>query len=160
MRFAFLIFAVLLAMIATIYGQPYVHDNSDFVVFTVFAGFLIGVITIIGDPTMIPDGSWRIAEARRDNIERRLLSHGYMFALYLVTIGLLLTGVLVQHALSASNPVRIWIERAYLFFGVFSFILSFALPSSLIKLQCARIDVEIERRRQRDRTQLGDREAS
>ena len=155
MRLAFIIFCLAAAGAAAAYGWPYVHNNSDFVtivvtVFAVFARFLIGVITIIGDPSMIPDGSWRIAESRRDSIEQRLLAHGYIFGLYLVTIGLLLVGILTQHALVDGNPVRKWIERFYLFFAVFSFLLSFSLPSSLIKLQKDRIEAEIERRRRRD----------
>jgi hypothetical protein len=99
---------------------------------------------------MIPDGSWRIAESRRDNIERRLRTHVWLFVTYLLTIGLLFAGVLVQGAFDEHHFVRVWIERLYLFFGVFSFLLSFALPISLMTLQRARVDAEIERRRARD----------
>jgi hypothetical protein len=88
-------------------------------VFTVFAGFLIAVITILGDPAMIPQGSWRKAEARRDSIERRLRTHVWLFFIYLITIGLLFTWIIVQAALDEHHCVRIWIERLYLFFGVF-----------------------------------------
>jgi hypothetical protein len=155
MRLVFIIFAAVIAAAVAWYGQPYVHHNADFVVivvtvFTVFAGFLIAIITILGDPSMIPDGSWRIAEARRDNIEKRLLTHVYFFILYLITIGFLFAGVLVQGAFEDHNVFRIWIERVYLFFGVFSFILSFALPIGLLKLQRVRVDAEIERRRQQE----------
>ncbi len=155
MRLVFISFCVVAAVAAAVYGQPFVHHNADLVVvivtvFTVFAGFLIAVITILGDPTMIPDGSWRIAEARRDNIERRLHTHVWLFVIYLITIGLLFTGVIVQAALDEHHIVRIWIERLYLFFGVFSFLLSFALPFSLMTLQRARVDAEIERRRARE----------
>jgi hypothetical protein len=153
MRLIFILFSAVLAAVAAWYGQPYVHHNSDFVVivvtvFTVFAGFLIAIITILGDPSMIPDGSWRIAEARRENIEKRLITHSYLFILYLITIGFLFAGVLVQSALAEHDVVRIWIERVYLFFGVFSFVLSFGLPISLMRLQRTRVDAEIERRRQ------------
>lgn len=155
MRLVFITLCAVAAVAAAAYGQPYVHHNADLVlvivtVFTVFAGFLIAVITILGDPTMIPDGSWRIAESRRDNIERRLRTHVWLFVLYLLTIGLLFVGVLVQGALDDHHQVRIWIERLYLFFGVFSFLLSFALPVSLMTLQRSRVDAEIERRRARD----------
>ena len=155
MRLIFIIFSAALAAVAAWYGQPYVHHNSDFVVivvtvFTVFAGFLIAIITILGDPSMIPDGSWRIAEARRENIEKRLLTHSYFFILYLITIGFLFAGVLVQAAFAEHDIVRIWIERAYLFFGVFSFVLSFGLPISLMRLQRTRVDAEIERRRRQE----------
>ena len=55
MRLTFIICSIGLAAIAAWYGQPYVHHNSDFVVivvtvFTVFAGFLIAIITILRRP--------------------------------------------------------------------------------------------------------------
>jgi hypothetical protein len=133
MRILFIAFAAALAAVAAYCGQPYVNHNADLVVviatvFSVFAGFLIAVLTIIGDPAMIPDGSWRIAEAKRQNIESRLITHVYLFVLYLVTIGLLFIAVLLQGALDQNDAIRVWIERCYLFFGVFSFVLSFALP--------------------------------
>jgi hypothetical protein len=42
---------------------------------------------------------------------------------------------------------KTWIERLYLFFGVLSFLLTLALPGALGKLQLARAEAEIERRR-------------
>jgi hypothetical protein len=42
---------------------------------------------------------------------------------------------------------KIWIERLYLFFGIASFLFTFALPNSLLKFQIGRIDSEIDRRR-------------
>jgi hypothetical protein len=153
MRAVFILLCAAAAAAAAYFGQPFVGHNSDLVVvlttvFAVFAGFLIAIITILGDPSLIPDGSWRIAEARRDNIERRLIWHSWLFVLYLLTIGLLFTGLLLEKAVSADwLHWREWIERAYLFFGVFSFLLSFALPWALMKLQRARVDAEIERRR-------------
>lgn len=165
MRIIFLIFCALLAVAAACFGQPFVGNNADLVVvivtvFTVFAGFLIAVITVLGDPALIPDGSWRIAEARRKNIERRLQVNVWLFIVYLITIGLLFAGVLVQKAFNEHAVIRIWIERLYLFFGVFSFLLSFALPISLMKLQRARVDAEIERRRAREGLENGADNAS
>jgi MFS family permease len=155
MRLIFVIVSAALAAVAAWFGQPYVHHNADFVVivvtvFAVFAGFLIAIITILGDPSMIPDGSWRIAESRRENIERRLITHVYFFILYLITIGFLFAGVIIQGAYAEHDAIRVWVERLYLFFGVFSFILSFALPVGLMRLQRARVDAEIERRRQQE----------
>ena len=43
------------------------NDNSDakttiVTVLTVLAGFMIAIITVLGDPASIPDGSWRMVE--------------------------------------------------------------------------------------------------
>jgi len=154
-RLIFILACAVIAAIATPFIQPFVCHNSELVliivtVFAVFAGFLVGVITIIGDPTLLPRGSWRLAELNRENVERRLVTHVSLFILYLLTIGLLFTGVVMQSALADANIVKIWIERLYVFFGVFSFLLTFGLPFVLMKVQRARVDAEIEQRRERE----------
>lgn len=141
--------------VAAYYGQPLMHDNSDAVlviitVMTVFAGFLVAIIAIIGDPSLIPDGSWRIAETRRDMIEARLIAHLWLFVWYLIAIGLLFVGVLLGKAPSVAIEWKIWIERAYLFFGTSSFLFTFGLPQALWRFQMARIEAEIQRRRKVD----------
>lgn len=150
MKLMYIIACAVIAAFAAYYAQPYVHD-SDIVliivtVFTVFAGFLIAIITILGDPSMIPEGSWRVVELRRVNIEKRLHTHVSLFMLYLITIGLLFVGVVLHKAVCDEYKIKA-IESLYLFFGVFSFLLSFGLPISLMKLQKARVDAETERRR-------------
>jgi hypothetical protein len=67
-----------------------------------------------------------------------------------LTIALLFIGVVAQKALANHEIIKIWIERLYLFFGVFSFLLTFGLPIALMRLQRTRVSAEIERRRARD----------
>lgn len=114
-----------------------------------FAGFLVAIITILGDPAMIPDGTWRTAEVRRENIEQKLTRHIWLFVFYLIAIGFLFVGALLNKAPDsvASVEWKIWIERLYLFFGIASFLFTFALPNALLKFQIGRIDAEIDRRR-------------
>lgn len=138
-------------------GEPYVHENPDAVliiitVTTVFAGFLVAIIAVLGDPALIPDGSWRAAEMRRDRVEKRLITHVWLFTFYLITIGLLFVGVLLNKTPNSVVTMtwKVWIERAYLFFGIASFLFTFGLPAALWKIQLARFDAEIERRRKRD----------
>jgi hypothetical protein len=158
MRALLVALCLLCAGVGAYFGQPLAHENADVTliivtVTTVFAGFLVAIITILGDPAMIPDGSWRIAETRRDNIEGRLITHIWLFVFYLVTIGLLFVGALLKEAPDSSVPLawKVWIERLYLFFGIASFLFTFGLPMALWKVQLARIDAEIERRRRKDR---------
>jgi len=73
-----MLICALIGGISAYYIQPHIADNTDVVlvvvtIFSVFAGFLIATITIIGDPIMIHEGSWRIAEAGRDDMRARLL---------------------------------------------------------------------------------------
>jgi hypothetical protein len=141
----------IIGAIGAYYAQPYASHNSDIVliivtVFSVFAGFLIAVITIIGDPIMIREGSWRVAEVGHDTMRSRLFSHIGLFILYLVTISALFIGVIIEKACPHS-AVKVIVEWLYLFFGITSFLLTFALPASLWNMQKARYEAEIERRR-------------
>lgn len=161
MRAIFIIVCAAVAAFVAYCGQPFVQGNADLVtviatVFSVFGGFLIAIIAVIGDPSLIPEGSWRLAEIRRDNIERRLLRHAWLFVLYLMTIAFLFGAVLLAKASPDLLMWRKFVEIAYLFFGVWAFLLSFGLPWALMKLQRARVDAEIERRRHRDGIESGD----
>lgn len=136
------------------YAEPFVSGNANAVlilvtVFTVFAGFLVAIVAVIGDPALIPPGTWREASSRRENIESGLIVHMWLFVFYLIAIGLIFIGVVVREIPPhvVPNGVKIWINRAYLFFCVSSFIFTFGLAKSLFKLQLDRIDAEITKRR-------------
>jgi hypothetical protein len=142
-------------------AQPYVHDNSDakttiVTVLTVLAGFMIAIITVLGDPASIPDGSWRAVEVRRDNIESKIIRHAWLFVLYLISIAFLFVGIIVSKIPQNNvwQPIQdIWglvektIDWIYIGAGVTSFMLSFTLPFSLRKIQMERLRIEAERRK-------------
>jgi hypothetical protein len=151
-RIIYMALSVICSAVAAYYSQPAVKDNPDLIliiitVLTVFAGFLIAIISIIGDPIMIPEGSWRISELGRDRMDDRLFWHIVLFCLYLLTIGLLFVGVVLEKTLPSTSLWRLWIERGYLFLGITSFLVTFLLPASLREIQRARYDAETERRR-------------
>lgn len=154
MRAILILICLCASAVGAYYGQPYARENSDVIIIiitvvTVFAGFLVAIITILGDPAMIPDGSWRIAEVRRENIEQKLTRHVWLFIFYLTAIGFLFVGALLNKAPDSVVSVewKTWIERLYLFFGIASFLFTFSLPNALLKFQIGRIDAEIDRRR-------------
>jgi hypothetical protein len=143
---------ILIGGVSAYYVQPFVGHNADVIlvvvtIFSVFAGFLIATITIIGDPVMIREGSWRIAESGRDDMRSRLIWHIALLFLYLLTLGLLFAGVVLDKALDEQSYIRQTVQLGYLFFGITSFLLTFALPIALLRMQQARYDAEIERRR-------------
>lgn len=150
-----LTFALLGSISALIayFGQPFIHGNDKAVnivvtVFTVFAGFLIAIITVLGDPSNMLPGDWKIAENERSRIDRRLIRHTWLFAAYLITIALIFMSSLVEKMAFPWVPdVLVWIERTYLWTGVFAFTLSMFLPKMLLDLQRERVDHEIENRR-------------
>jgi hypothetical protein len=140
------------AAAAAYYGEPLVRHNTDAIlilttVFTVFAGFLVAIIVILGDPSMVPEGSWRIPETRRDGVEGQLIVHAWLFIAYLLAIGFLFAGVLIRESHSVPEIIKVWINRTYLFLGVLSFLMTFGLAKSMVAFQLARYDAEIKRRR-------------
>lgn len=129
-----------------------VHDNEQAVnvivtVFSVLAGFLVAIIAIVGDPVLLPPGTWRAAEIERQKLDDRIVRHKWLFITYLLTLGLIFAALV----LSKNIPdATVWLERLFLFFGTFSFVLSLQLPSVLMKVQRERIDAVIEHRRMLD----------
>jgi NhaP-type Na+/H+ or K+/H+ antiporter len=142
-------------------AQPYVHDNSDakttiVTVLTVLAGFMIAIITVLGDPASIPEGSWRTVEVRRDNIENKIIRHAWLFVWYLASIAFLFIGMIVskiprndvwQPLQDNWELIQKIIDWIYITTGVTSFMLSFTLPFSLRKIQMERLRIEAERRK-------------
>jgi len=98
-RIGFILLCALVAAAAAYFGQPLAHDNSDAIliiitVLTVFAGFLVAIIAILGDPAMLPGGSWRAAEGSRGQVYARVVTHTWLFRLYLLAIALLFADVI------------------------------------------------------------------
>jgi hypothetical protein len=152
-KYVYFLFCVAAGAMIAWSAQPYAHDNSDALltivtVMTVLAGFMIAIITVIGEPAMIPDGSWRAVRGRKAAIEAKILRHSYLFVLYLVTIAFIFAGAIIKKM--PDNKISCWvpysIDCAYLFFGSTSFLLSFGLPFSLKKIQLERLELEEKRR--------------
>ncbi len=157
MKLIFIIVCALASAAASYFGHSLLRDNSDAIliittVMTVFAGFLVAIMAILGDPGMIPKGSWRIAENRHSILEAAIIRHMYLFYLYLIAIGLMFTGVLLRK--QTDSPVlkylNEYVEYAYLFFGIWSFLLTLALPRALGKIQLDRSEAEIRKRREKE----------
>lgn len=134
-------------------GQPLIHENDQAInvivtVFSVLAGFLVAIIAIVGDPILLPPGSWRAAEMEREKLTRRLIRHRWLFVLYLLTLAVVFLAFLFSSEENAA--IVTWLERAFLFFGAVAFLLSLALPGALMRVQSERIDAVIEHRRAED----------
>ncbi len=141
------ILALVVSSAAAYFGQPAIHGNDQAVnvivtVYSILAGFVVAILGIVGDPALLPHRSWRIATARRDEIRQRIVRYGVLFVLYLITLLLVFLAALLK---DDSGCWRVFLERAYLFCGTFSFMFSFVLPFILIKVHNQRLDEEIKR---------------
>lgn len=157
MRLAYVIFCFVVGASVAFFYKPYVGDNSDVLTVvttttTVFAGFLVAIITVIGDPSMAPSGSWRAAEAKRNGVEQRVVSYINLFILYMMTIASVFLSAAVKKVPHnvMSDEVKEWFDFFYLFLGISAFLLSLTLPFGLLKIQMERLDGEIDRRRRQE----------
>lgn len=131
--------------VAAYYLQPVVSGNENAIntvvtVFSILAGFLIAVITFIGEPGNKP---WAELQANKRIVEARLDRNLLLFQVYLATLGLAMAVFVVPADWVAT---RVWIERLFVFLSVFVFGASFALPSSLRSLQIERYNTALRER--------------
>ncbi|MDO3378112.1 hypothetical protein [Geoalkalibacter halelectricus] len=141
-RLVFFGFSVLAGVLGAILGQPLIHGNDMAInvivtVFSILAGFLVAIMTMMGDPSAFYGRSWRANEKGREKIFNQLVRQKWMFILYLVTLGLVLAASLVGKVLP---ELAIWMERVYLGTAITAFMLSLGLPSTLMKIQLAKHD--------------------
>lgn len=151
-KIRFFAYAVLLSCEGAFLAKPLMLGNSEALsvivtAYSILAGFLVGIITMIGDPKSIPSGSWQVARLSSDIIYRRLKRHRFLFTAYLATIGLIFLSFLLKKSHSDVNDV---VEYLYLFLAIFCFLYSLKLPATLMQLQEERIEEEIKARRRQE----------
>lgn len=143
---------VLWGGLGSYFCQPLIHGNQDAInvivtVFSILAGFLVAVITLVGDPKSLPAGSWQMARLGSDLTYNRLIRHKWLFKSYLITLFLIFLSIVIK---GKFDLIQCVLEYAYMFFSTISCILSFKLPSALIELQQERIEHEIAERRKNE----------
>ena len=146
--FAFGIVSVAAGVLAGIFGHFLIDDNKNATavivpVFSILAGFLIAVMTLLGDQSILP-GTWRIAEAQRKNIEAKLIRQKWLFYLYLLTLLVIFIATLIRPHWPEVTDL---LERIYFGLATTAFLLSFRLPATLMGVQMDRVEAVIGARR-------------
>ena len=125
---------------------------------SILAGILLAVITLLGDPRSLYPGSWRVASAHRRQIRRALNRFAMLFWLYLGVIALALAAALFE----AYEPNVLgtcwvsWVKHVALSLGCLALLWSFSLPATIRRAQLARLDREVEERKERSRSAPND----
>ncbi|HBN8576485.1 hypothetical protein [Pseudomonas aeruginosa] len=148
-RIRFFCYAAILSCEGAFLAKPLMLENSEALsvivtAYSILAGFLVGIITMIGDPKSLPSGSWQVARLSSEIIYRRLKRHKFLFTAYLATIALIFLSILLK---KNNSDVNDFVEYIYLFLAIFCFLYSLKLPSTLMQLQEERIEEEIRARR-------------
>jgi len=141
--------AAISGIVAGLYGQPLIHGNERAIniivtVFSILAGFLIAIMTIMSDPSGFVSRNWRYAELARPMVYHKLLRQKYLFILYLAILSLIMVQSLIEKLYPELSKI---LEQVYFGSAVAAFILSMGLPAALMKIQMDRHDEMIEARR-------------
>lgn len=148
-RTLFIVTAAVVGIASGLFGQPFIHGNERAIsvivnVFSILAGFLVAIMTIMADPSGFMTKSWRSAEKARPAIYTKLLRQKYLFILYLSVLLMITVQSLIENKLPNIASI---LEQIYFGAAVTAFILSLGLPSALMKIQMDRHDEMIEQRR-------------
>jgi hypothetical protein len=126
--------------------QPAIAHNANAVntvvtIFSILAGFLIAMITLIAEPTLKQAKNWQELQLMKKTVQRKLFRQTLLFFLYLGTLGLALGTFLVP---DSQTELQSWVETAFLGLATFVFLASFDLPGSLMRIQMDRYDAEMD----------------
>lgn len=147
---ALLGFSALAGVGAYRFGGHLVQDNTEALdvivtLFSILAGFIIAIMTLLGDESLRP-GGWRRARVDADKVKRRLDRQQQLFWLYLFTLSLILASKVIKKPLP---DIGHELEKASFGFAVMALLLSFALPIALRSAQLARIESAVDEKRER-----------
>lgn len=163
----YLLLTLIGSSVLAVYFQPLLTDKALDVlvnIYSILAGFLVGVIALIGDPSSLPSGSWRVAESATKNTFRKLrntknLLHVYLLTLFLIfsykllavpeTINVLKSIPIGLKILPYLSDLKSLVEQFILFLSFVAFSYSFTLPNNLFNIQRRRVEKEIECRREK-----------
>lgn len=142
------VFSIASGVLVSLFGDKFFSGNEDatqviVTVFSILAGFLIAVMSLLGDQSILP-GSWRMSVASKSAIQTKLIRHKWLFYLYLLTLAVIFVSTLIKKELPEWN---FYLEKAYFGLATTAFLLSFRLPSSLMSVQMGRIDAVIGMRK-------------
>lgn len=109
-------------------------------IFSILAGVLIAVISILGDPSMLLDQSWRHSYLSATETQRKIHRQTDIFIVYVVLLISLFVFMLADPKASS-----FWyIQHMTFFLTVLAFIASLTLPYSLRAIQKTRLEKAIE----------------
>ncbi len=113
-----------------------------------FAGFIVAILTILGDASALLPGNWRLAALQAEEIESRSTRLKFTFFCYLASSFL---SIYMLAVFKECGPAR-YIPGFFLTsLVIYSLIISSDLPTTLRSIQQDRISAIIEQRMAADR---------
>jgi hypothetical protein len=113
-------------------------------VFSIMAGVLVAVISIVGDPSMLLPGNWRVGHEHAKDMQVKIGNYSNLFLIYIISLILLVACYIIKDNKLISFDIVFAITT---FFSLFGLMLSIPLPFGLMSIQKERMDEEIKYRR-------------
>lgn len=105
-------------------------------IFSILAGVLIAVVSILGDPSMLLDQSWRHSYLSAEETQRKIHRQTDVFLVYVLLLVTLFAFMLCPNASDAYRPLQL----ATFFLTTLAFFASLSLPFTLRSIQKTRLD--------------------
>ncbi|MEO9337275.1 hypothetical protein ABFT80_07555 [Mesorhizobium sp. SB112] len=140
-RILYAIFGIIISAFLGYYFSDRLENKADALsyiatVFSILAGVIIAIISILGEPTMILESSWRKDFIAARETQRKLHRHTDIFILYVILLAFLFVFSLSQQ----NDKYYKYIQFVCFFLTCFSFWISLSLPSSLKEIQKKRME--------------------
>jgi len=140
---------ILAGAAAFVWGGELIRGNERatgviVTVFSILAGFLVAVMTLLGDQSTLP-GGWRMAAIYQTRITARLTRQKWLFCLYLITLTVIFASSLLSETKHLDQITLL--ERVYFGLATTAFMLSFRLPWTLMEIQVERLNSVIAQRK-------------
>jgi len=113
--------------------------------FSFLAGFSVAVATIVGDPSSVLHGGWRVAIADKERIGNRLIRLSILFFIYLFTLLFIFLAFLLEKSYPRFSE---YLTYAFSYTFYVGFLFSLTLPTKIMTSQMNRIENLIEKRKE------------
>ncbi len=135
------VMAVAIASIVTYFFGSLLKNEADVLsfiasIFSILAGVLIAVISILGDPSMLLDHSWRHSYLSAAETQRKIHRQTDIFIVYVSLLISLFVFMLVDPA----GDLYWYIQHLSFFLTTLAFMASLSLPYTLRAIQKTRLD--------------------
>lgn len=147
--FWFAIGVFMLAMVAAVAGFDHLDERITTMivtVFSVFAGFLVAIIAMVGETSLIGQGDWGDATQYRTMLMNHLTNLKRLLVVYIFTLLIIFASILLE---ALEIPLLDnWIKATYLFLATVAMSITLRLPGWMIEFHQWKVDeiVALKRR--------------
>lgn len=148
-RWAFIAVSLLIAIAVGVrFGHMLAQSDAALQgiidVFSILAGVLVAVMSIIGDPSMLLTGNWRLGQEHATEIQKKIARYAHLIFVYVLILIVVLIATIIKDNKIADAE---WFFQAVFAISTFGLLLSLPLPYTLMAIQKERMTEEIRRRK-------------